>query len=600
MTHNQLKKLADKYGLSLKYVTSWAPPSSDDLRPLIAMPNIPKPLHTCLRGDAEVLTTDGWKRIDSVTTEDTVATWDKDTEKIVWDHPYETVKKYSKQMVRIKFDKYKTFGTLTTPEHRIPIRKQTDGRKQVNGVRKFVGREWVLVDTTAAKINLNAFQHFITAARNGTDKTDELTNLERVYIAIQADGSLRNEKNGEYTYRFSFKKPRKKARLANLCWGSGVKFHEHNHGKGSYAAVKGYQRFDVVVDKECKSFWNCFDINSFGKEKAQQFLDEISLWDGSCAETCGILNRRYVTTNLDNAKFAQAVAVIAGVTSSFQVNKKDGNDKWSPTYIIDFLDRDYRATQSCVKTVEDYDDYAYCINVPTSYFVVRDADSQSVMITGNCAPRTVLGPTVWNKMRKDCYEKAHDTCEICGECPEDKRKRHAHECYVIDYEKGTCTFIGVFCVCALDHLGAIHTGRALTLWSKGSPLITKEFLLEGAEKAFSLIHDYNKEHKADVRLYSTYIEYLKHDELREPMLELIKKYDVKFYSEDPKRMAKWSEWRLLLDGEEYPTPYKNEKAWQKAMEEKTYNDGFGKGRVVNVQPLTEEEIKEEHDKLKKF
>lgn len=216
------------------------------------------------------------------------------------------------------------------------------------------------------------------------------------------------------------------------------------------------------------------------------------------------------------------------------------------------------------------------------------------------APRTVLGANVWNKMRKECYELANDTCEICGECPEDKRKRHAHECYVIDYENGTVSFVGVFCICALDHLGAIHTGRALTLWSKNSPLVTTSFLLEGAEKAFSLIQSYNKENNADVRLYSTYIEYLKHDELRGPMLDLIKKYDVKFYSEDPKKMAKWNEWRLIIDGEEYPTPYKNEKEWQKAMEEKTYNDSFGKGVGANVRPLTEQEIKEEHDKLKKF
>lgn len=216
------------------------------------------------------------------------------------------------------------------------------------------------------------------------------------------------------------------------------------------------------------------------------------------------------------------------------------------------------------------------------------------------APRTVLGTTEWNKMRKECYERANDTCEICGECPEDKRKRHAHECYLIDYEKGTCTFVGVFCICALDHLGAIHTGRAITLYSKNSPLVTKEFLLEGAEKAFSLIHAYNKEHNADVRLYSTYIEYLKHDELREPMLELIKKYDVKFYSEDPKKIAPWGEWRLILDGEEYPTPYKNEKEWEKAMEKKTYNDKFGKGVEINVRPLTDEEVKAEHDKLKQF
>lgn len=220
-----------------------------------------------------------------------------------------------------------------------------------------------------------------------------------------------------------------------------------------------------------------------------------------------------------------------------------------------------------------------------------------------CQPRTILRPKDWNSMRKKCYENAEFKCQICGaEVGKDieKRQLHAHEVMAIDWEHGTSTFLGCVATCLLDHLSAIHNGRAITLYSKNSPLITKEFLLEGAEKAFSLIHAYNEEHNTDVRLYSTYIEYLKHDELREPMLELIKRYGVKFYSEDPKKMAKWSKWRLILDGKEYPTPYKNEKEWKKAMEEKTYNDNFGKGREANIRPLTEEEIREEHNKLKKF
>lgn len=218
-----------------------------------------------------------------------------------------------------------------------------------------------------------------------------------------------------------------------------------------------------------------------------------------------------------------------------------------------------------------------------------------------CQPRTIYRPKDWNAMRKECYEKAHDTCEICGDCPEDKRNRHSHECFVIDYEQGTATFIGCFCLCKQCHLACIHNGRAITLYSKNSPLVTKEFLLGGAEKAFTIISSYNRDCPgADLRAYSTYIEYLKFDELREPMLELIKKYDVSFYSEDPKKMAKWREWKLILDGEEYPTPYKNEKEWQKAMEKKSYNDSFGKGVEINVKPLTDEEVKEEHDKLKQF
>ena len=218
-----------------------------------------------------------------------------------------------------------------------------------------------------------------------------------------------------------------------------------------------------------------------------------------------------------------------------------------------------------------------------------------------CQPRTILRPKEWNAMRRACYERANDTCEICGECPEDKRRRQSHEVFAVDYEHGTATFVGCVCLCQQCHLACIHNGRAITLYSKNSPLITKDFLLEGAEKAFTIISSYNKDHpEAGLRAYSTYVEYLKFDELREPMLELIKKCDISFYSEDPKKMAKWGEWRLLLDGEEYPTPYKNEKEWEKAMEKKTYNDNFCKGVEINVKPLTDEEVREEHEKLKKF
>ena len=90
------------------------------------------------------------------------------------------------------------------------------------------------------------------------------------------------------------------------------------------------------------------------------------------------------------------------------------------------------------------------------------------------APRTVLGTTTWNKMRRECYEKANDTCEICGDCPDDKRKRQAHEVYVVNYSTGESVFIGCVCLCQQCHLACIHNGRAITLYSKKSPLITAD------------------------------------------------------------------------------------------------------------------------------
>lgn len=215
-------------------------------------------------------------------------------------------------------------------------------------------------------------------------------------------------------------------------------------------------------------------------------------------------------------------------------------------------------------------------------------------------PRTIFGPGVWNKMRKACYQSVHDTCEICGEKPENTRFRHAHEVFKIDYKKGTSEFVRCFCLDAQCHLSCIHNGRALTLYSKGASYMPASKLLAGAEKAFSIIRDYNKDHPGeDVRLYSTYIEYLAHAELKGPMLSLIKEYDAKFYMEDPKKTAKWSDWKVIVGVEEYPTPYKNKDEWRKAMEQRSYNDTLNKDSV-KIKELSAEEVAEEHNKLKGF
>lgn len=187
-------------------------------------------------------------------------------------------------------------------------------------------------------------------------------------------------------------------------------------------------------------------------------------------------------------------------------------------------------------------------------------------------PRTLLGSSNWNRMRRACYAEANDTCEICGTKPENLRHRHGHEVYEISYSQGTAKFIRVFCVCSLCHLACIHTGRALTLWKQDNPLYPTEFLLQGAEHAFKIISEYNKDHpKEDLRAYATFLEYLKHDGLKEPMEKLIKKYDMKFYT-GVTNMVDWGDWKLLIGENGYPTPYQNEKDWEEAMKERSKKD----------------------------
>lgn len=189
-------------------------------------------------------------------------------------------------------------------------------------------------------------------------------------------------------------------------------------------------------------------------------------------------------------------------------------------------------------------------------------------------PRNLLGRKTWDAMRKACYAKADDTCEICGDKPENLRNRHGHETYSIDYEQGTVKFERVFCICKRCHLGGTHTGRAITLYKQDNPLYPREFLLDGAEHAFTIISEYNADHPDEppLRAYATFLDYLKCPDLEGPMRDMIEQFHIKFYMEDPKKLAKWSDWKLIIGSREYPTPYANEKEWAEAMAKQDKKD----------------------------
>lgn len=187
------------------------------------------------------------------------------------------------------------------------------------------------------------------------------------------------------------------------------------------------------------------------------------------------------------------------------------------------------------------------------------------------APRTIFGKAAWDVMRKQCYYSADYKCEICGDSPE-KGKLHAHELYNTNWYKGTAEFERVIACCATCH-AAIHSGRLITMFRNGNVLYPKSYVLKVVEHCFKLVHEYNKAHpNKQLRVYGTFLEYLKEPELELEMKQLIKKYKMMFYIENERKSAKWGEWELIINGKEYPSPYKNQRDWQAAMDQAAKND----------------------------
>lgn len=542
-----------KDDLNVIKVTKWECPSETGI-PLITMPNIPKPLHAlpprnvmgktawdrarklcyfkadykceicgceppkgqlhCLERGSQVLTIDGWKNIETVSTNDRVAQFVPSTGRIEFVNPTSTTKHHEDNIVHIGYKR--GFSVGMSSEHRVLLFNK----------RK---KEW---ETVLAKDMPTKWPYCIPASGKGSGD-DILTDDERLMIALQADGTRQELSNGKYCFNIRVKKERKAERLKDLISKTSFRHTEIRD--------RDYVGFLVWTDIDCKKFSNCFTYNmSF--QKAASFIDELVKWDGWEGSRRNQPGRCYYTSEKENIDFVQAIAAQAGLGTHLTVSHRKvrdwgylHNDQKASTnckisYNLEIKKHGSYGAQTMNKNIEEYNDDVFCITVPSSYFVARTKDGD-VFITGNC-----------------------------------------HELYTIDYLEGTSTFNRCIAICKQDH-DFIHSGRLITLFKEGNPLYPKSYVLKTVEKGFKLVSEHNKAHPdlEPLRVYDTFIDYLKVPELADEMAELIRKYDIKFYA-SPKRGARWEKWRLVWNGKEYPTPYKNPEEWMEAMKKASQND----------------------------
>lgn len=218
----------------------------------------------------------------------------------------------------------------------------------------------------------------------------ELTDEDRLKIAIQADGTLRRRKNdsGEMQFvtgnstknvDFVLKKERKIVRLENLLINMKVEYTKT--GPDS----RGYTRLSFNYDLSSNPFPKNFDwvdLSKVNRKYAEEFIEELSHWDGSITKSGYIV---YSTNNLSNAEKTEALGVLAGYVTKLTSNQKQGYD---PTYRVNFSQKDKELVtlrSRKKKLIEDAspDLEVGCVTVPSGGIIVKRGNSRP-MITGNC------------------------------------------------------------------------------------------------------------------------------------------------------------------------------------------------------------------------
>lgn len=332
----------------------------------------------CVTPEHEVLTPTGWKSISEITLDDSVAQWEYGTGEVTFVKPTALIKKqYEGEMYKFTSDR-SNVNQIVTPNHRMPLVYPYWDSK--NGEYKH-----------ASDVNYHGGNGFPLSGKLPHGKG--MTNKEKMWVAVQADGSMASDKytgakTGKLHYKFGLKKKRKQERLARLCESAGYELRKHDTVSEREGGSSLYYVHLPVSEYNwgAKSFdWVNFENISY--EWAIDFLNEVAQWDGTITKSGNI---RYISSNKECIEVVRTVAHLAGKRAHLTVipERKDilmpsgSVSDTSEVYQLYITERSYIPGNTVRKEKVNYSGDVYCITVPSSYFMVRL--DNVISVTGNC------------------------------------------------------------------------------------------------------------------------------------------------------------------------------------------------------------------------
>lgn len=307
----------------------------------------------CLTGDHEVLTSDGWERLDfwgggaiaCWTPKGEIVSFQK-AEKVSFDYCGPT---YTYSDKRI--------DQCSTPDHKMYIKQKYGGDWGASTVKN-------MAEICRPSIPFTGFRT--------TSSGMEHAQL-RVMIMVQAEGHYTTGGS----IRLKFSKKRKIERCKELLRRAEITFVSRLELKGAVETIHVYSR-------QVPLWLRVFRNKTFGTwlfdESADVFFDELVYWDGYRSAPNSI---QYSTCNKQNADIIQGFAHMSGRTALIRVKDRSAqHPNWSDSYVVDV----WLSPKNCheIKTkpvVEQFSGKVYCAVTPTGYFLVRR--NGRVWVTGN-------------------------------------------------------------------------------------------------------------------------------------------------------------------------------------------------------------------------
>ena len=308
----------------------------------------------CLTGDHEVLTSEGWCRLDKWNG-GLIACWNPYGENVTFRNSKALSFNYSGILYKYEDNR---ISQLSTPEHKMYVKRRYDGQWTSDTVENMATYR-PSIPFTGYRRTLSSLEH----------------NYLRVLVMIQADGHYTSDGN----IQLSFHKERKVQRCKKLLREASITYSIREYDN------KSKTRYVFVINSRHIPTWlRMFHDKTFGTwlfdESADIFFDELPNWDGY---RCGPNSIQYSTCNKHNADIIQAFAHISGRSASMKVkDRTKEKPNWSVSYVLDIWLTPMNCHEVRSKpTLHEFDGMVYCAETATGYFLVRR--NGRVWVTGN-------------------------------------------------------------------------------------------------------------------------------------------------------------------------------------------------------------------------
>ena len=309
----------------------------------------------CVDGECEVLTANGWIKFKDYNGKDEIAQFDKETSEISFTKPTRFIHKVSS-------DLYDKGGVIMTAHHRNLVQRRSCGDRVVLLAEDFANKKFL-----PSRNGYGRSKSFrdIKCGLFGTPKP--LTIIQRVGIMIACDGTLyRQNSNGDTFWRLEFSKSRKIEKAEMLLKEANIEFKKTINTRKNGSVTTSFV-FNLNGDfKDYKTFL------PYGNYKG--LWNEIISWDG--CETCGV--QTFCTTNKENAIHMQTLLALSGETVTLATRERM-NTKHHESYVL-YKKKHHTGSTGFKKYSGEMD--VYCVEVPTTFFLIRKNDE--IYVTGNC------------------------------------------------------------------------------------------------------------------------------------------------------------------------------------------------------------------------